>query len=675
MYTLLSNLPGMAYRCKNDKYWTMEFVSKGCLLLTGYWSSDLVYNKKVAYADLIAPDDYEYVWDTVQKAIDNNESFQVEYRLRTKNGEDKWVWEKGRAIYDEDGKVTAVEGFINDVTENKAIEQELKKSHKLFENLAKNVSVGIYKTDKNGQTTYVNPKWCEITGLQEHEAMGLRWANSIHPDDRERVKQNWQKLVENPGSYTTEYRYLHSNGEEVWVQGQISPDYDPEENIHGYIGTITVITERVQAEQRIKTNFNLLNTIIENIPDTLYMKDAEGRKLIANKNDIEACGAERFEDIKGKTDFEIFPPDIAQKYWEDDQKVLKKGEAIINKEEYLINKDGEEQWLQTSKIPFKNDRGEIIGLVGLGHDTTRQLKAEKERTKLSTAITQAPLGVVITNTDGVIEYVNPNFTETTGFSFDEAVGQKPSIIKSEMNTKELYAEMWSMITRGYDWRGELQNKTKNGELFWVNVIISPIKNEDGDIINYVAIEEDITYKKEMYEELVGAKNKAEESDRLKTSFLANMSHEIRTPLNSILGFTDLLKEAEHLSKSDRKEFSSIIEKSADSLLQIINDIIDISSLETKQLSIYPVRFKLNPLLDALCREYSGLAEKSTHDIEIKLLKPDHDIEVYADKNRLNQIFVNLLNNAMKFTPGGVIEFGITRYDKKYVYFKVEDSGI
>jgi hypothetical protein len=154
-----------------------------------------------------------------------------------------------------------------------------------------------------------------------------------------------------------------------------------------------------------------------------------------------------------------------------------------------------------------------------------------------------------------------------------------------------------------------------------------------------------------------------------------MSHEIRTPLNSILGFTDLLKEAEHLSKAERKEFSSIINKSADSLLQIINDIIDISSLETRQMRIYPVQFKLNPLLDALYTEYKGLADKSSHKIEIRLLKPDENIEITTDKNRLNQIFVNLLNNAMKFTPEGFIEFGITSYDEHYIYFKVEDSGI
>jgi hypothetical protein len=675
MYTLLSNLPGMAYRCKNDKNWTMEFVSKGCLLLTGYWSSDLVNNKIIAYADLILPEDRENVWEAIQKAIDNNESFQMEYRIKTKNGEEKWVWEKGRAIYDENGKVQAIEGFINDVTENKKIEQELQKSQKLFENLATNASVGIFKTDKDGQTTYVNPKWCEITGLQENEGLGMKWVKSIHPDDRDQVKDNWLKLVENPDSHTTEYRFLHSNGKVVWVQGQISPEYDEAGDILGYIGTITDITKRVRAEQKIQENNNLLNTIIENIPDTIYMKDSKGRKIVANKNDIKVCGAERFEDIEGKTDFEIFPRDIAENSWKDDQQVLKHGEPVINKTEHLVNKEGGEQWLQTSKIPLKNDIGEIIGLVGLGHDITKQVEAEKERTKLTTAITQAPLSVIITDTAGVIEYVNPYFTESTGYNYDEAVGNKPNILKSGTNTAELYSEMWSMITRGYDWRGELQNKRKDGELFWVNVVISPIKNDRGEIINYVALEEDITYKKELIEELVDAKNKAEESDLLKTSFLANMSHEIRTPLNSILGFTDLLKEAEHLSKAEQKEFSSIINKSADSLLQIINDIIDISKLETRQLKINPVQFKLNPLLDALYTEYKGFAEKSSHKIEIRLLKPGEDIVITTDKNRLNQIFVNLLNNAIKFTPEGYIEFGITRYDGQNIYFKVEDSGI
>ncbi|MDA3879514.1 MAG: PAS domain S-box protein [Prolixibacteraceae bacterium] len=675
MQTLLSNLPGMAYRCQPDSKWTMKFVSNGCLLLTGYWSKDLINNNIISYNSLILPQYREKVYQTIDDAIKNNKSFELEYEIKTKSGDKKWVWEKGRAIYNDHGKVYALEGFINDITERIKIEHELEDSRVLFKNLATNASVGIFKTDVEGKTVFVNSKWCELAGCSESEALGLQWLNRIHPDDRDTVHKNWLKIINSKENYATEYRFLHENNKIIWVQGQVSPEFDANQNLIGFIGTVTDITKRILAEQTLTYNNNLLHTIIENIPDTIYMKDAQGRKIIANHNDVLVCGAESFDEIKGKTDFEMFPKEFAEKYWADDQLVIKEGKSIINQKEHVVTKKGKEEWLQTSKIPLKNEHGEIIGLVGLGHNVTNQMEAEKERSKLSTAIEQTPLNIIITNIEGVIEYVNHNFVITTGFNMEEVVGNKPNILKSGTHTKELYNEMWSMLKRGYDWRGELENKKKNGELYWVNVIISPVKNQLGETINYVAVEEDITYKKELIEELVDAKNKAEESDKLKTSFLANMSHEIRTPLNSILGFTDLLKETETLSIEDRKQFSSIIEKSAESLLQIINDIIDISSLETNQLSIHLSTFSLNNIIRALYREYADLASTSPHNIDIRVLTLDVQLDITTDRNRLNQIFVNLLNNALKFTPEGYIEFGVTGYDNNYIYFKVEDTGI
>lgn len=675
MQTLLSNLPGMAYRCNYDEEWTMKFVSKGCLLLTGYWNHDLIDNSTISYNSLILPQYRKKVHHIIEEAVKTNKSFEIEYEIQAKNGEIKWVWEKGRAIYDDHEKVCTIEGFINDITKRVEIEHDLADSRILYKNLAQNASVGIFKTDIEGNTVYVNSKWCELAGSTETEAIGLQWLKRIHPDDRETVSKNWFAVVNEKESYATEYRFVHDDNEIVWVQGQVAPEYDAQENLVGFVGTITDITTRVKAEQTLQHNNNLLHTIIENIPDSIYMKDAMGRKVIANYNDVLICGAEKFEEIKGKTDFELFPKEIAEEYWADDLFVLKEGKSIINKKEHMVTKKGEEEWLQTSKIPLKNKQGKIVGLVGLGHNITNQVKAETEQSKLYTAIEQTPLSIIITNTDGVIEYVNRNFIETTGYSLDDAIGKKPNILKSGTQAKELYAEMWSMLKRGYDWRGEIQNKKKNGELFWVNTIITPVKNQMGETINFVAAEEDITYKKELFEELLQAKNKAEESDMLKTSFLANMSHEIRTPLNSILGFTNLLKDAESISTNERMQFSSIIEKSAESLLQIINDIIDISSLETNQLSIRVSTFNLNDLIEALFHEYSSLADKSPHQIEIRILPMENNLNITTDKNRLNQIFVNLLNNAMKFTPEGYIEFGVTGYDEKFIYFKVEDTGI
>ena len=164
----------------------------------------------------------------------------------------------------------------------------------------------------------------------------------------------------------------------------------------------------------------------------------------------------------------------------------------------------------------------------------------KRQIKLSVALEQSPVSILITDPTGKIEYVNPKFTAVSGYSLDEVKGDNPRVLKSGKHTDEFYKNIWDTILSGNDWQGELLNKKKNGELFWENAIISPIINSDGVITNFVAIKEDISEKKLMIEALIRAKDEAEEMNRVKSSFFANMSHELRTPMVGILGFSEVL---------------------------------------------------------------------------------------------------------------------------------------
>ncbi|MGF7140180.1 PAS domain-containing sensor histidine kinase [Roseimarinus sediminis] len=426
LYTLMSNLPGMAYRCLNDEQWTMEFVSKGCEKLTGYKAHEIMHNASLSYADLIVEEDRGKVWRQTQQSLDKKEAFELEYRIKTCDGAIKWVWERGQGVFDQDEILLAIEGFVSD------------------------------------------------------------------------------------------------------------------------------ITEKVKQDEQLRYNKNLLNTIVESIPDALYMKDVNGRKMVANSADVKNCGYLSKEEVIGKTDFDLFPPELAHQFWKSDHKVIHDGIPVINHEELLSNRNGEEKWLQTSKVPFRNEKGEIVGLVGIGHD--------------------------------------------------------------------------------------------------------------------------ITYRKKILNDLLAAKAKAEEGDRLKTAFLANMSHEIRTPLNSILGFTGLITERNNIDEEERREYLKIINNSADGLIQIINDIIDISSLETGQMKIHLADFNLNKLLDSLHCEMQQKID-SGKNIELVLLKPDHDLYIRSDEYRLKQVFSNLLTNAIKFTVKGKITFGLVQLDEEQIVLKVEDTGV
>lgn len=791
--TLMSNLRGMAYRCKIDTHWTMLFVSKGCLELTGYESWELENNETISYNSIIFEEDRDKVFNTVSEGLKKHESFEIEYRIKTCKGEIKWVWEKGLAIV-EDNEQTSIEGFITDISERKRVEQslleneeifdhfmkfspvymffkdketralklspnfsemverpyeellgktmydlfpsefaqkiidddkqiltdkkpkileedfngkkyltvkfpiiidgdpkylagftmditqsktaeeELRASKHLFQTLATNAPVGIFRTDKNGLTTYVNPKWCELSGLTAEKAMGKGWLSNVHPDDIEKVSSVWENANREKSTSSDEFRFILDSGKIIWVKGQAIPEYDEHGNISGYIGTMSDITEIVEASETIEKSNNLLRTIIDNIPDAVYMKDIDGKKIIANSADALNCGFNGESEILGKTDFDMFPPEIAQKFLEDDKRVLN-GDPVFNREEKLVNKEGLVKWLITSKIPFSDNTGKIVGLIGLGHDTTRRKLAEEEMLKLLKAVTQSPISIVITDINGNIEYVNPKFVETAGYKFEEIKGMNSNILKSGAQNNDFYKLLWETILSGNDWLGEILNKKKNGELYWENVKISPIFNENGTITNFVAIKEDITERKKILEELIIAKDKAEESDKLKTSFLANMSHEIRTPLNSILGFTNFITTDETLSVDEKKEFSSIINKSAESLLQIINDIIDISSLETGQLKIFMNEVDVNPIIRSLHSVFN-LKMFEVRKTQIKLtLHIKEDVHVFADENRLIQIFTNLLNNALKFTESGEIAFGIENISESYVEFFVSDTGL
>lgn len=677
LYTLMSNLPGMAYRCKNDADWTMEFVSKGCFELTGYNDYEIEQNKLISYGKLIHPNNIEYVQREVDRALASKKAFEIQYLIVDRKGTEHWVWEKGQGIYNSNGEVVAIEGFINDISQLKEVESQLRQSENLFQTMALNLGVGIFKTDSKGYTTFVNPKYCEMTGLSASEAMGLGWLKNVHPDDKQKLNNNWANALLNKSEKVEDYRFINPvKDKTVWVSGRVTPEFDSDKNILGYIGYISDITEMVQSEQEISHKNLLINAVIQNIPDAVYMKDTEGRKLVANKADVENCGFDSLDEIVGKNDFELFPKDIAQKFWDDDQRVLKKGESIIDRLEKLENNRGKIKWLYTSKIPLKDKEGKIIGMVGIGHDITRRKRDEDERIKLSTVVDQTPLSIMITNPEGNIEYVNPTFTKVTGYSHDEVMGKNPRILKSGKQDKDFYRKMWDTLISGKVWSSEFQNRKKNGEIYWEYVFITPVVNSSGELINYAAVREDITEKRQLLDELVSAKHKAEESDRLKTSFLANMSHEIRTPLNSILGFTSILEESDDLPKEERDEYQNIIRKSSDSLLQIINDIIDISSLETGQLKIFVSSFDVNKMIKILYREFQNrLVELNKNNIKLNALVLDNEVMMNADQNRINQIFTNLLNNAIKFTSQGHVEFGIVDIDEKYIYFKVEDTGI
>ncbi|HPT04489.1 MAG TPA: PAS domain S-box protein, partial [Bacteroidales bacterium] len=307
------------------------------------------------------------------------------------------------------------------------------------------------------------------------------------------------------------------------------------------------------------------------------------------------------------------------------------------------------------------------------NDITERHLAERQIKLLNRAIEQSPVSVVITNPAGEIQYVNPKFTELTGYSFEEVFGKNPNILKSGEYSPEFYQKLWKTILSGQLWRGEIHNKKKSGELYWESEVIAPIINENGDIVNFVAIKEDISEKKKMIAELVEAKEHAEESDRLKTAFLHNISHEIRTPLNAIIGFSDLLNEVQ-TTLADREYFSHIISQNGFKLAEIINDIVNIATFEAGQEKLNLGLADVNQLMDDIYKKFkTKVQSKNLMFNQISTIN-DSEACIITDETKLMQILSNFLSNAVKFTEKGKIEIGCARQDN-FLQFYVSDTGV
>lgn len=591
--------------------------------------------------------------------------------LVSKTGSEIPIADSAAPIRNGEGELVGVVLVFRDQTAEWQAGKALKESEEKFRNLADSspAVIGIYQDD---YWVYVNPAAEKMSGFSLEELYRKKFWEIVAPEYRALVFKNGQERMSGHGNASSyEFKILNKNGLEKWAY--LSGSSIKYNGRPAGIISIIDITEKKKAEKDAQEERKLLRTLIDNLPDTIYVKDQYCRKIIANPADLEVIGCATEAEVIGKTDLELFPDEIGLRGHLDDLSVIQRGEAVINRQEAFCSAEGKKRWLLTSKIPIFDTDGNSSGLVGIGRDITEFKNAEEQILKLSMSIEQSPSTIVITDVDGNIEYVNPKFTEITGYSAEEVIGQNPSILKSGNTSDEVYEQMWKTIGAGEVWRGELLNKKKNGDFFWEWITMASIKNEDDEIINYVAIKEDITVRKQMEAELLVAKNKAEESDRLKSAFLANMSHEIRTPLNSIIGFSELLADT-HFQIEEKDEFIEHIINNGNSLLSIISDIMDISKMESGMVRIRTKEVHVIKIVTEIRKQFLRRFEEKGIDFRIEHEHELESVQVLADPERLNQILNNLISNALKFTAKGFVQLGFSKVGNM-LQFEVKDTGI
>ncbi|MDP1596087.1 MAG: PAS domain S-box protein [Methylotenera sp.] len=546
---------------------------------------------------------------------------------------------------------------------------------------------------------YYSPHWWGMLGYEINElATGDHlWQQIVHPEDLDKVNHAFDTVIKGDSdTYELEFRMQHKDGHYVPVlsRGFILRDE------HGtplrVSGTNADLTERKQIEAAREEAFTLLQKVTNRIPGVVYQY-----RLYPDGTDCFPYASEGIRDI-----YRVKPEDVVEDASpvlsiihpddiEDVVASIQKSaqDLALWRHEYRVNyEDGAVRWLLGSALPEAEADGSVLW-HGFITDITARKADEEQLRKFAQAVEQSPESVVITNVDAEIEYVNAAFVHATGYSRDEVIGKNPKILHSGKTPQATYTSMWAELSQGRPWKGEFVNCRKDGGEYTEFAIITPLREADGSIKKYVAVKEDITEKKRIGMELdqhrnhlqglvdsrtfalCQAREQADAANQAKSAFLANMSHEIRTPMNAIIGLTHLLRRAG--ATSQQVERLDKIDSAGRHLLAIINDILDLSKIESGRLQLEHTDFNLSSILGNIESIIGEIARSKGLRIEID--GGDVPQSLRGDPTRLRQALLNYAANAVKFTDKGLVILRAKLLEEKQgellVRFEVQDTGI
>ncbi|HKZ71089.1 MAG TPA: PAS domain S-box protein, partial [Anaerolineales bacterium] len=450
----------------------------------------------------IHPDDRERVVAEVVARDNSSESLDIEYRVLTRAGRVRWFrnqYALARANLNQPGRL---HGLMLDITERKQAEEALQASETRFRALIENSADAIALTSADGTIVFASPAHTLILGYAHEEIVGRSGLELIHPDDAVLGANALGQLLQTPGvSLSIQLRERHKDGSWRWLEGT-AKNLLADPDVQAIVTNFRDITERKQAEARLREAEERYRLLVEQLPAIIYVIEAglEGKTLYVSP---------QIESILGFTPEEwLADPDIWDRQLHpDDSDRTQAGHKIswetgnFRAEYRLLSKDGRVVWLRDESRAVLDADGRVLHMQGIAYDITERKQAEMQILLLKSAVEQSSASIVITNVAGVIEYVNPGFTELTGYSAEETIGQNPRFLKSGLTPPEEHKRLWEAITAGNQWRGEFCNRKKNGELYWELATISPITDDAGKSINFVAVKDDITDRKQAAEAL------------------------------------------------------------------------------------------------------------------------------------------------------------------------------
>ena len=465
----------------------------------------------------------------------------------------------------------------------------------------------------------------------------------------------------------------------------------------------------------------LLHTLIDNMPDHIYIKDRSSKFILANQKIARTHGLRSGKEMIGKSDHDFYPRELADKYYRNEQDIIRSGEPLIGIEEKALDEAGNEIYLSTTKIPFRDGDGNITGIVGIGRDITTRKQAETkllehteelqhvnalleekqeevqhqaeelaaqaenlqmvnlELEKLTVAVSETDNVVLILDAEGNFEWVNKSFTRVYGLTLEQYIRKHGRNLLEGSFNPQIAEILLKCRESGKTIRYQSEATDRDGNRIWTQSTLTPVFDENREVVRYVAIDADITALKKAEELINRQKNELEvrgkqleEANITKDKFFSIIAHDLKNPFHSILGFTDLMaRNYDEIDDERKREYLGLINESSQHAHNLLENLLNWSRTQTDRINYNPDRMALNPSVEEILRILQGSYQKKN--LSLENLVPA-DLMVQADSNMIQTVLRNLLSNAIKFTPDeGRITINAEIRNRRVVV-SIKDSG-
>ncbi|HEX4924024.1 MAG TPA: PAS domain-containing protein [Bdellovibrionales bacterium] len=674
-----------------DKRHQLELAIRAGQLGTFYWNfvtgeatwSDESYRlfgyedgdrPKVSYELFLShvdPGERDAVDRRMRETIESGGDFDIEFHARTARGAERWVLGHGRVFKDSNLRASYMLGTMRDITKRKRAQLDYERSV--------DVSPAIlWITDAHGNCTYLSRQWYEFTGQTEHEALGLGWLNSVHPEDREVTSEVFKAANGRHAKFTAHYRLRTAAGEYRWCIDAGNPRYDDNGNYLGYAGTVFDVHDQKIAQDALRLSEARLKEATAISGVGVWEVDAvTGKSWRTPSHDI----AYGYDENTSARDVDFFfsriVPEQREAIRRQFEQCLKTGTTFSAEYRY-VRPDGSLRWMSTIGHAVFDMKGRVKSLMGTNRDITNEVEArlaiQESEARARQIANNLPMIVWTATPDGHVDWYNDWWYDyldlPRGTRWDDPL-TNPMHPDDVALTNKLWPEA---LAKGGTFQMEQRfRRGRDGQYRWHLVRGVPVRDESGKIIKYVGGNVDIHDQKALTEELKKARVAAEVASQAKSSFLANMSHEIRTPMTAILGFTEVLRDT-GLSEDERRDAIARIDSSGRGLLRLIDDILDISKIEAGKLAVHRTQFSPLEVATEVVSLLKLSAESKGVSLKLKL-DPSTPALAYSDPARLRQVLMNLVGNAVKFTTAGEVVLRVKGEGSRILVYDVCDTGI